>query len=134
MSSNVDRCLRSYTSDFSYVSSPCLNEMYNTGLSFSAYDSSTWSIDDAMLSDLGVDVLFAGVWDSSTASKFVLTETHESTNLAMAEYLKLFGALYNVEATANTVFAEIEQRWTCTSANVDTLAAARPQVLWASWL
>ena len=37
------KSLVAYTSGFSYVSSACLNAMYEDGLAFSAYDSSTWS-------------------------------------------------------------------------------------------
>ena len=39
--------LVAYTSDFSYVTSPCLTAMYDAGLAFMAYDSSAWSRDES---------------------------------------------------------------------------------------
>ena len=122
-----------YTSDFSYVSSPCLNAMYDAGLTFEAYDSSTWSADNAMLENLTVDVTFADSWSSSVYNALVITPDQEATNLASAEYVKVFGALFNLEALANSVFDEIEARWTCTEAAAASFGDATLNVLWASW-
>ena len=107
--------------------------MYDAGLAFSAYDSSTWSADNAMLENLGVDVTFADTWSASVHNALVLTPEQESTNLASAEYLKVFGAMFNLEDEANALFAEIEQRYTCTAANVALFGDARLKVLWASY-
>ena len=107
--------------------------MYNAGLAFSAYDASTWSADNTMLQNLGVDVTFADTWSASAYNALVVTPEQETTNLASAEYLKLFGAMFNLEKEANELFAEIEQRYTCTAANVAGYGDARPKVLWASY-
>ena len=47
------------------------------------------------------DVTFAGIWDASAYNAFVISPASESTNLAVAEYVKVFGAMYNKEAAAN---------------------------------
>ena len=47
--------------------------MYDAGLTFQAYDSSTWSADNALLENLTVDVTFADSWSSSVYNALVIT-------------------------------------------------------------
>ena len=125
--------LVAYTSSFGYVTSPCLLAMYDAGLSFQAYDASSWARDDAMLANLSVDVTFAGPWDTTAYNAYVISPASEGTNLAVAEYVKVFGAMYNQEAAANAVYDEIEARFTCTAANALLYGDATLNVLWVSY-
>jgi len=123
------KSLVAYTSDFSYVSSACLNDMYEDGVTVQAYAG--WARDDAMLADLSVDVTFADSWSASAYNAVVLTPEQETTVLGSMEYIKLFGFFFNREAKANELATEIAWRYECTAANVIAAHDTPPKVLWA---
>ena len=123
------KSLVAYTSDFSYVSSACLNDMYEDGVTVQAYAG--WARDDAMLADLSVDVTFADSWSASAYNAVVLTPEQETTVLGSMEYIKLFGFFFNREAKANELATEIAWRYECTAANVIAAHETTPKVLLA---
>lgn len=78
---------------------------------------------------------------NSGQNTFVLSEDKENESLDIYEWHKVYGALFNLEETANTNFEEAEARYQCNTDNAAFIAEERllestqpisnPKVMWA---
>ena len=115
---------KAYGSDFGYVSSPCLRKMYRDGDVVSAYDSSTWSVDNEVLASLDVAVTFADAWSLSAHNAYEMTDIAEegpNSVLKTAEYVEVVGLFFNREAEATFAIETMIANYLCAKEKVAAL-------------
>mmetsp|Transcript_1592 Transcript_1592/g.4796 ORF Transcript_1592/g.4796 Transcript_1592/m.4796 type:complete len:497 (-) Transcript_1592:115-1605(-) len=132
------QALKAYGSSFDYVSSPCLRKMYRDGDVASAYDAATWSRDDQLLEDLGVEVTLADDWSADAFHAHVMTDTHEEAPNAVlktAEYVEVAGLFFNREREATEIIERTIANYLCTrdAASAALGDKAPVKVLWSSY-
>jgi iron complex transport system substrate-binding protein len=132
------RALKAYGSSFDYVSSPCLRKMFREGDVVSAYDPETFSRDDQMIQDLGVEVTFADEFSKDAYASYVMTDTAEvapNAVLKTAEYVEVVGLFFNREKEATEIIERMISNYLCTRDAVAEALGTRPpvKVMWSSY-
>lgn len=105
------------------------------------FDPFSWSTEGQNLTDYLVEnpdtVVIRGSNQGQNA--LVFSESSEEENLDIYEWHKVFGALFNLEQTANKQFEEAEDRFLCNTANAEFIfendenESEKPTVLWARY-
>jgi ABC-type Fe3+-hydroxamate transport system substrate-binding protein len=106
------------------------------------YDSTSFTTVGQNLDDFLLERSDAVVLRGYTAgsNSFAMTESSEAESLDIYEWHKVYGALFNLEETANEQFEEAEARYQCNSDNAAYIAQQRrvraeesekPTVVWA---
>ena len=140
----VDSIL-AFTTNPSYVSSPCLLENIAEGnvivlQSRDEYDNYTATPDvtQETLDRLANTIGFIDEFTTSPPfnESIRVTEYLETTNAAIFEWIKFFSAFYNLEAKANEIFDTTETRWDCVSkaASLAVTSDDKPNVLWMTYV
>mmetsp|Transcript_29337 Transcript_29337/g.39858 ORF Transcript_29337/g.39858 Transcript_29337/m.39858 type:complete len:538 (-) Transcript_29337:238-1851(-) len=124
--------------DPSYVSSPCVNQMYDDGDIVIGGSFSSWpySVNKTILVKKSVEVAFSdGSYISSLDTMGALMMgRYENTNLGYVEYLKYFAAFYNKESLGNELYATVADRYECIEENSDAIDVGKGKnILWCSW-
>jgi hypothetical protein len=136
-----------YVGDPQYVSSPCLNYRLDVDGSveivFDAEDpwngTRTQQLSDEFLARHPDVVVFGGIYyDVDAARVMGVAESQERTNVATFDWIAMYAALFNMEAKANIIASETEDRYVCSSSNAQLLSSdlqeeERPTVLWATF-
>lgn len=126
--------LAAYASSFEYVTSACALKLHRDGDVAEAYDSASYSMDNAMLEDLGVELTIADMWSASAHNAFVMSDTQEDSVLKIAEYVELVALFFNREAEATAAITSMVENYMCAKASAAELAAAAEpvKVLWST--
>jgi len=126
--------IHAYTSDFDYVSSPCLRRLHDEGRVLEAYDAATWSIDASQLTD--VELSIADAWtEDQVPHPYVMTDTHEDSVLKTAEYVEVVGLFFNREREATEAINHIVNNYLCIREQAEELATrdVTKRVLWTNY-
>lgn len=115
--------LAAYASSFEYVTSACALKLHRDGDVAEAYDSASYSMDNAMLEDLGVELTIADMWSASAHNAFVMSDTQEDSVLKIAEYVELVALFFNREAEATAAITSMVENYMCAKASAAELAA-----------
>lgn len=135
------RQIKAYLGNPQYVSSPCIQTMLSEGAIETLYDDYSFTTEGRSLSEYLVDKPDALVFRSSNqgSNVFVVSEKDEAESLDIYEWHLIYGALFNLEETANKQFAEAEERFLCNSHNAEFIFKNResetkkPTVMWARY-
>lgn len=121
-----------YFGGFGFVSSPCLNQLFDQGLVDSIPDANNVTAIDRSLDLPSFVGSFSTVAFEPQLSVSASTET---TNLAVFEWIKMFATFLNLEGKANEIFADVQARYTCAQSNAELIAcdSPKPKVLWGSY-
>lgn len=136
-----------FTSDVSYISSPCLLQSIEDGNVvvlqsqdaldelFSSPDNSQETL-NKLQSAMGFISPFNLAPPFNTSVK--ISEYAEKSNAAIFEWIKYYSVFFNLEAKANEVFDLTEARWNCVSESASQVAETdnpeEPFVLWAAYI
>ncbi len=126
--------IAAYLGDSSWVTSPCVSKLFDDGLIAEVLDPYNATGIDTISLDLPS---FVGN-ESGTALTNEIRDSgsEEDENLATFEWIKFYSLFFNLEETANDIFAATKSRYTCAEENAALLACgdeAKPKVLWASY-
>jgi hypothetical protein len=137
---NKRRQIKGILGDPQYIASPCINTLVAEG-SIKGINDGLWysagiNLDDFLL-DAPNAVVLRGL--NQDANAMVISESQEEESLDIYEWHKLYGALFNIEATATKQFDEAEERYECVSDMASSIVSSteagvtnKPKVVWAS--
>lgn len=115
----------------SLIASPCLNQLIDNGSVGVATDGSTNAkLEAAGIATTNVVALvnkFNGGMEVPTIS---IDEFEENSYQGTMEWIKVFGAIFNLEAKANELFEEDTCRFNAIDENVQAITPT-PKILWA---
>ena len=118
------------------ISSPCLLDLIDEGSVSVAPDGTNATI----LASVGLDdpnmLTFVNGWTGEIAlnNTIVMEEYQESSYEGTMEWIKAYGAIFNMEGKANEIFDQASCRFDAIEANVASVTAdmpEKPKVLWA---
>ena len=124
----------------SYISSPCINAMYNNGSVVDVTAADGYSTDLVALAATGAQVVFCtagGYGCPGTPLDVAFPDAAEPTLLGGAEAAGFMSLFFNAEAAATTLVGTVVGRYDCTVDMVARAVAATaatvpaPRVLWA---
>jgi hypothetical protein len=133
--------------DPQYISSPCLIYKMtvdnSTQVVFNAADpyNTTW-LQNATTAWIdanpGAIILDGPIGNEHGDRVLSVAQSQERTNVATFDWIGLFAALYNLEAMANEIVRETEERYDCSAANAAAVSAdipnsEKPVLLWANY-
>ena len=98
--------ITAYASDPQYIESQCLKSLMNDGI------VDTFTNTSMFMNDYPESLSLVGVWSSNKADigHIMIAESKEKSNMATFEWHKVYGLLFNEEATANRIFEETEEK------------------------
>ena len=136
MTGRCPRPLFALHKSLSYVSSPCLKKRAAAGKIANAYlgwGSST--LNETALAATDNDIVFTGSFSTPPSSGGIhVYDNKETTVLGGAELFKFFGALYNKEAEAYTLYSTVQTRYECISSKAqNTPEITSKKILWCSY-
>jgi hypothetical protein len=117
-----------------YVSSPCLSELFDEGKIEEVLDARNATLIKNVPLDLPSFIGHFGEVAFNQTLRISLTE--EDKNLAQFEWIKFYATLFNREEEANKVFDATKGRYDCAEQNADLIACdgeVKPTVLWGSY-
>lgn len=129
--------IEGYLDDPQYISSPCVNQLIEDGEILVVQNTSnTTALDELLTSSNESLVAFLSSYQASGAldNEVIISEFNEKTNEGIYEWIKFFSAFFNLEATANELYANATGRYECVSENAARITADaqnKPTVLWA---
>jgi hypothetical protein len=118
----------------SWVSSPCMAELFDQGLVAEVQDPYNVTNIDPSLLDVPSFVEHTGGTAMTTEIK--VSSSEEDENLAHFEWIKFFALFFNLEEKANEIFTKTKDRYTCAEQNAGILACdgkTKPVILWGSY-
>jgi iron complex transport system substrate-binding protein len=134
-----------FTSDVSYISSPCLIQSIEEGnvvvlQSRDALDNFTAAPDSSedTLTKLQSAIGFISYYNLAPPfnTSVKISEYAEKTNAAIFEWIKYYSVFFNLEEKANEIFQVTEVRWGCVAESAtrsQTDNPDKPTVLWAAY-
>jgi ABC-type Fe3+-hydroxamate transport system substrate-binding protein len=136
-----------YTSNASYVSSPCLLQSIEEGnvvvlQSKDALDEVFGSPEysQELLSKLQNAIGFISPFNIAPPfnTSVKISEYAEKTNAGIFEWIKYYSVFFNLETKANEVFDLTEARWDCVAESANEVSQTdnpdKPFVLWAAYI
>lgn len=121
----------------SYISSPCMKELINEGRVAVAADATNATL----LKEDGVPVDAVTLTNGFPADiipnkTIIMQEYKENSYQGTMEWIKAYGAIFNLEEKANEIFQGAECRFNAVAENVASVTAdmqKKPTVLWADY-
>jgi len=124
--------VKAYLDNPAYISSPCFNELIDRGAIQISSDMDGW------LATHPDGLIVGHPWSNpSQKNLVVISESQETTNMAIFEWQKVYASFFNMEATANAIFDYTFSQYNCISSNAALVQSgsgnSRPSVVWAYW-
>jgi hypothetical protein len=133
--------------DPQYISSPCLIYKMDVDKTleviFNEADpyNETWTANAtaAWISENPEAIILGGPIGNEHGDRVLsVAASQERTNVATFDWIGLFAALFNLEAMANEIVRETEERYNCSAANAAAVSAdipssEKPILLWANY-
>lgn len=113
-----------------FVSSPCTGMLFDEGAIVEILDAANAS---SIEEYLNLTVFGGG---TAFENEISISLSDEDENLAAFEWVKFYSTFFNLEETANMIYNETRDRYTCAEDNANLLACdseTTPVVLWASY-
>lgn len=98
--------MTAYAGDTQYVSSPCVNVLLDSGEIETFTNTSTFQ---TTYPD-GASLVSPWASDKKDAGRLIIAEGSEKSNMAIFEWHKMYGLMYNNEKTANSLYEEAKAR------------------------
>ena len=118
----------------SWVSSPCMGELFDQGIVAEVADPYNASMIDEVTLDRPSFVEHSG--GTALTNEITVSASEEDENLAVFEWIKFYALFFNLEEKANEIFNDAKGRYSCTSENAGIMACDNvkvPVVLWGSY-
>jgi len=115
----------------SWISSPCMGELFDQGL-FDEGMFNTSFVDNTTLARPTFVENFGGA-PFLLPNEIKVSNSEEDDNLAVFEWIKFYATFFNLEETANEIFTNTKNRYTCATENAGYLSCddkPKPVVLW----
>ena len=122
--------INGYVGFSEYISSACINDMIDDG-STTVYSNSSSYL---AANPSGVSLVNNWATDKNESRRVVIMEAAEKLNIAIFEWQKLYGAMFNREKDSNDIFDETETTYECVSSEASELAATistKEKIVWA---
>ena len=128
--------IKGFLGSESLISSPCFLELIDTGSVSVAPDGKNLTL----LASAGLDdpdmLTFVNGWTGEIAlNKTIVMEEYQESSLdGTMEWIKAYGAIFNLEGKANDIFDQATCRFDAIEANVASVTAdmpEKPKIIWA---